>query len=250
MELGMIHRGEHSEITTVAGRTIDSEVSGNMLTCAGRRLDEQALSYQARTGSCRRKVGQPARQYRHQHRRAVEAGAGAARAAAGDEAVNECWIADRDASLHRLHDPQLRLAQPMIKQGGSGSRSTGPPRWATRRGLKRVQARVRRQRAGRGHRRECPPRCRRSRNCTCWPSWCARWAARASTPAPAARPGAGRARVAPMAGNAGGRVVDAGRELVVGSFLRKDHPLFAMRLRRAAHDGAHPFAGTRWPTTV
>ena len=31
MELGMIHRGEHSEITTIAGDTIDSELSGNMI---------------------------------------------------------------------------------------------------------------------------------------------------------------------------------------------------------------------------
>src|SRR6187551_3150766 len=30
MELGMQHRGEHSEITTFVGRSIDSELSGNM----------------------------------------------------------------------------------------------------------------------------------------------------------------------------------------------------------------------------
>jgi NADH-quinone oxidoreductase subunit G len=31
MELGMIGRGEHSEITTFVGKTVDSELSGNMI---------------------------------------------------------------------------------------------------------------------------------------------------------------------------------------------------------------------------
>jgi NADH-quinone oxidoreductase subunit G len=29
--MGMIHRGEHSEITTVVGDSVDSELSGNMI---------------------------------------------------------------------------------------------------------------------------------------------------------------------------------------------------------------------------
>ncbi|MFN7369664.1 MAG: 2Fe-2S iron-sulfur cluster-binding protein, partial [Burkholderiales bacterium] len=31
MELGMLNRGEHSEITTFVGKTVDSELSGNMI---------------------------------------------------------------------------------------------------------------------------------------------------------------------------------------------------------------------------
>ena len=50
MELGMIHRGEHSEITTVAGDTIDSELSGNMIDiCPVGALTSKPFRYSART---------------------------------------------------------------------------------------------------------------------------------------------------------------------------------------------------------
>ena len=50
MELGMIHRGEHSEITTVAGGTVDSELSGNMIDiCPVGALTSKPFRYSART---------------------------------------------------------------------------------------------------------------------------------------------------------------------------------------------------------
>ncbi|MDE2161467.1 MAG: (2Fe-2S)-binding protein, partial [Burkholderiales bacterium] len=50
MELGMIHRGEHSEITTMAGRTVDSELSGNMIDiCPVGALTSKPFRYSART---------------------------------------------------------------------------------------------------------------------------------------------------------------------------------------------------------
>src|SRR5258708_31588777 len=47
MELGMINRGEHSEITTVVGDTVDSELSGNMIDRKSTRLNSshQIISY-------------------------------------------------------------------------------------------------------------------------------------------------------------------------------------------------------------
>ncbi len=49
MELGMIHRGEHSEITTVLNDTVDSEVSGNMIDlCPVGALTSKPFRYQAR----------------------------------------------------------------------------------------------------------------------------------------------------------------------------------------------------------
>ncbi|HEV7912828.1 MAG TPA: 2Fe-2S iron-sulfur cluster-binding protein, partial [Albitalea sp.] len=49
MELGMIHRGEHSEITTVAGDTVDSELSGNMIDlCPVGALTSKPFRYSAR----------------------------------------------------------------------------------------------------------------------------------------------------------------------------------------------------------
>src|SRR6478609_2779457 len=49
MELGMSHRGEHSEITTVLGDTVDSEVSGNMIDlCPVGALTSKPFRYSAR----------------------------------------------------------------------------------------------------------------------------------------------------------------------------------------------------------
>jgi NADH-quinone oxidoreductase subunit G len=49
MELGMIHRGEHSEITTFVG-TVDSELSGNMIDiCPVGALTSKPFRYSART---------------------------------------------------------------------------------------------------------------------------------------------------------------------------------------------------------
>jgi NADH-quinone oxidoreductase subunit G len=54
MELGMIHRGEHSEITTFVGRTIDSELSGNMIDiCPVGALTSKPFRYSARTWELR-----------------------------------------------------------------------------------------------------------------------------------------------------------------------------------------------------
>ena len=50
MELGMIDRGEHSEITTVVGDTVDSELSGNMIDlCPVGALTSKPFRYSART---------------------------------------------------------------------------------------------------------------------------------------------------------------------------------------------------------
>ena len=86
MELGMIHRGEHSEITTVAGRTVDSELSGNMIDiCPVGALTSKPFRYSARTWElARRKQHQPARLHRRQPDRADQGQQGHARGAAGE----------------------------------------------------------------------------------------------------------------------------------------------------------------------
>jgi NADH-quinone oxidoreductase subunit G len=50
MELGMIGRGEHSEITAFVGQTVDSELSGNMIDlCPVGALTSKPFRYSART---------------------------------------------------------------------------------------------------------------------------------------------------------------------------------------------------------
>jgi len=120
MELGMSHRGEHSEIETFVGETVDSELSGNMIDiCPVGALTSKPFRYQARTWELgRRKSISPhdstganliVQVKNHQVLRVVPY---------ENEEVNECWIADRDRfSYEALNGPD-RLTQPMIKQGG------------------------------------------------------------------------------------------------------------------------------------
>src|SRR5690606_27773420 len=50
MELGMAARGEHSEIMSFLGRTVDSELSGNMIDlCPVGALTSKPFRFQART---------------------------------------------------------------------------------------------------------------------------------------------------------------------------------------------------------
>ncbi len=120
MELGMIHRGEHSEITTVVGDTVDSEVSGNMIDlCPVGALTSKPFRYSARTWELsRRKSISPhdstganliVQVKNNQVLRVLPL---------ENDGVNECWLADRDRfSYEALNGPE-RLTAPMIKQGG------------------------------------------------------------------------------------------------------------------------------------
>jgi NADH-quinone oxidoreductase subunit G len=235
MELGMIHRGEHSEITVVAGGTIDSELSGNMIDiCPVGALTSKPFRYSARTWELtRRKSISP-----HD-----STGANLIVQVKGErvmrvlplenDAVNECWIADRDRFSYEALNSESRLKQPMIKQGGAWVAVD----WNTALayvadGLKRVKAEF--GTAGIG----------------------ALGSAHSTVEelhllAKLTR-GLGsesidhRLRQADFSSSDGARwlgmtiaeLSTLQRVLVVGSFLRKDHPLFAQRIRQAARHGA------------
>lgn len=120
MELGMINRGEHSEITTVAGDTIDSELSGNMIDlCPVGALTSKPFRYSARTWELsRRKSISPhdstgtnlvVQVKNHRVMRVLPF---------ENEDVNECWIADRDRFSYEALSSSDRLEHPMLKQGG------------------------------------------------------------------------------------------------------------------------------------
>ncbi|MCI4429227.1 MAG: NADH-quinone oxidoreductase subunit G, partial [Burkholderiales bacterium] len=119
MELGMIHRGEHSEITTIAGETIDSELSGNMIDlCPVGALTSKPFRYSARTWELsRRKSISP-----HDSTGAnlvvqVKSGKVMRVVPLENEAVNECWIADRDRFSYTALNSDARLTVPMIRKG-------------------------------------------------------------------------------------------------------------------------------------
>ena len=238
MELGMSHRGEHSEIETFVGQTVDSELSGNMIDlCPVGALTSKPFRYAARTWELsRRKSISP-----HD-----STGANLVVQVKGDrvlrvvplenEAVNECWIADRDRfSYEALNGPD-RLTQPMIKQGG---------RWRTvdwqtaldyvAHGLRDVRAQhgagaigllasphatveelalAKALMDGLGS-PNIDHRLRAAAFDNAAPAGRARWLGR------------------PIA-----ELSTLDRAFVIGSNLRKDHPLFAQRIRQAVRKGA------------
>ena len=120
MELGMSQRGEHSQIETFLGHTIDSELSGNMIDiCPVGALTSKPFRYSARTWELsRRKSVSP-----HDSTGAnlivqVKNNRVMRVVPFENEAVNECWIADRDRFSYEALNGEERLTTPMIKQGG------------------------------------------------------------------------------------------------------------------------------------
>jgi len=120
MELGMSHRGEHAEIETFLGQTIDSELSGNMIDiCPVGALTSKPFRYHARTWELSRRKSVAAHDSsganlivqvkNNQVMRVVPL---------ENDDVNECWIADRDRFSYEALNGADRLSQPMLKQGG------------------------------------------------------------------------------------------------------------------------------------
>src|SRR5438105_2057081 len=235
MELGMIHRGEHSEITTVAGDTIDSELSGNMIDiCPVGAITSKPFRYQARTWElARRKSVSP-----HDSTGAnlivqVKGGKVMRVVPLENEDVNECWLADRDRFSYEAVNSDERLSMPMVKQNGEWKVTD----WTTAleyvsRSLTQIKAQHGAQAIG------------------------ALGSAHSTVEelhllAKLVR-GIGsenidfRLRHADFSNRDGVRWLGTSiaslsslqRVLVIGSFLRKDHPLLAQRLRQAAKRGA------------
>ena len=120
MELGMTHRGEHSEIEAFVSATVDSELSGNMIDiCPVGALTSKPFRYDARSWELsRRKTISPhdalgsnliVQTKDHTVRRVLPL---------ENESINECWISDRDRFAYEglYHDG--RLKKPKIKHGG------------------------------------------------------------------------------------------------------------------------------------
>ncbi|WP_395700684.1 NADH-quinone oxidoreductase subunit NuoG [Aquabacterium sp.] len=238
MELGMQHRGEHSEISTFVGQSVDSELSGNMIDiCPVGALTSKPFRYSARTWELsRRKSVSPhdstganliVQVKNNQVMRVVPL---------ENEDVNECWIADRDRFSYEALNSPKRLKTPMIKQGGQWKAVD----WNTALGyvadgLKRVKAEHGTAAIGAvasPHRtveelhllaklvrgfgsQSIDVRTRHADFANAAPAGQARWL-----------------------GQSIASLSSLDRAFVVGSFLRKDHPLFAQRIRQAARKGA------------
>jgi NADH-quinone oxidoreductase subunit G len=242
MELGMIHRGEHSEITTLAGRTIDSELSGNMIDiCPVGALTSKPFRYSARTWELsRRKSVSPHDSVGANLVVQVKANKVMRVVPLENEDVNECWIADRDRFSYEALNGESRLTQPMVKQGGAWQAVD----WNTALayvadGLKRVQTEFGATEAGAGigaigHASSTVEELHLLAKLV-------RGLGSESIDHRTRHADFGNVAAAGHARWLGTSVASLSRldrVFVVGSFLRKDHPLLAQRLRQAVRHGA------------
>ncbi len=120
MELGLAGRGEHAEILSFVGSTVDSELSGNMIDlCPVGALVSKPFRYSARTWELsRRKSVSPhcglgsnlvvqVKQNRVMRVLPRE-----------NEEINECWLSDKDRFSYEGLNSEERLSTPMIKRDG------------------------------------------------------------------------------------------------------------------------------------
>lgn len=120
MELGMPHRGELVEVETFIGESVDSELSGNMIDiCPVGALTSKPFRYSARTWELsRRKSISPHDSTGTNLVVQVKSNKVLRVVPLENESLNECWIADRDRFSYEALNSADRLTAPMLKQGG------------------------------------------------------------------------------------------------------------------------------------
>jgi NADH-quinone oxidoreductase subunit G len=120
MELGMANRNMHSEITTFLGRTVDSELSGNMIDiCPVGALTSKPFRYTARSWELqRRKSISPHDSVGANLVVQVKHDSVVRVLPRENESVNECWISDKERFSYQALNSDARLTKPMVKQGG------------------------------------------------------------------------------------------------------------------------------------
>ena len=120
MEFGMLNRGEHSEITTFVGNSVDSELSGNMIDlCPVGALTSKPFRYTARTWELSRRKSVSPHDGLGSNLIVQVRGSKVMRVLPlENEEINECWLSDKDRFSYEGLDSPDRLTVPMIKQGG------------------------------------------------------------------------------------------------------------------------------------
>jgi len=238
MELGMAGRGEHSEILSFVEGAVTSEVSGNMIDlCPVGALTSKPFRYAARTWElARRRSVSPHDSLGSNLVVQVKNDRVLRVVPLENEAVNECWLSDRDRFSYEGLYAADRVTRPMLRRNGQWQEVDWPEALAF---VAQRLAEVKRQHGA---------------------------AAIGALAAPASTveelfllgrlmrglgsesvdfrlrqsdfgADGGRAGV-PWLGMKVAEVDSLDRLLLIGSFLRKDHPLLAIRVRHAVKRGA------------
>ncbi|MDR0481501.1 MAG: NADH-quinone oxidoreductase subunit NuoG, partial [Gallionellaceae bacterium] len=238
MELGQAFRGEHAEIMTFVNGTVDSELSGNMIDlCPVGALTSKPFRYTARNWELSR-------------RRSVSPHDGLGSNLAvqvkdnrvmrvlpiENEDINECWLSDKDRFSYEGLNADDRLTKPMIKQDGQWRETD----WQTAleyvaNGLRQIANEAGAAQIG----------ALATPHSTLEELYLLQKLTRglgsdnvdfrlrqSDFSADGKRAGV------PWLGMSVTDLGKADRFLIVGSFLRKDHPLLASRIRQAVNKGA------------
>jgi NADH-quinone oxidoreductase subunit G len=238
MELGMAGRGEHAEILSFVGSTVNSELSGNMIDlCPVGALVSKPFRYTARTWELmRRKSISPhcglgsnlivqVKQNRVMRVLPRE-----------NEEINECWVSDKDRFSYEGLNSEERLRRPMVRREGQWYECD----WQTAlefvaNGLNAVKERHGAQRIG----------ALGSPHSTLEELYLLQKLIRGLGSDNVDHRlrqsdfrGDAHRRGAPWLGTTIAEVSRLKSALMIGSTLRKDHPLIAQRLRQAVKQGA------------
>ena len=242
MEIGMLNRGEFSEITTFIGKTVESELSGNVIDlCPVGALLSKPYKMSARPWElARRRTVSPHDSLGANLIAQVKLDRVKRVVPFENEEVNECWISDRDRFSYDGLYVEDRLTHPMIRGEDGQWREAS---WSDALQIVVQTINMIREEFG------------------------SEQIGGLASPIATVEEMSLLARLvralgsenvdfrlrqadstfdqvltgAPWLGMSIAELNEVDRVLVVGSFLRKDHPLMAQRLRQAAKRGAQIF---------
>ena len=120
-ELGLVGRGEHAEITAYVDKSVNSELSGNIIDlCPVGALTSKPFRYSARSWELTRRPSIAPHDGLGSHIEVHVKDNKVMRVLPREkESINECWLSDRDRySYEGLNSPD-RLKLPMIKHNGA-----------------------------------------------------------------------------------------------------------------------------------
>ena len=237
MELGMINRGEHAEIVSFVDKTVDSELSGNMIDiCPVGALTSKPFRYTARTWELgRRKSVSPHDGLGANLVVQVKSDKVMRVVPLENEGLNECWLSDKDRFSYEGLNCEDRLLRPMMKAAGRWQEVE----WQV--ALEFVAKRLSEIRTEHGAQAigalgsphstleelYLLQKLVRGLGCENIDFRLRQWDFSPD----------GKRAGAPWLGTNVAELGSLDRVLIVGSFLRKDHPLIANRFRQAAKAG-------------
>lgn len=120
MELGQAFRGEHAEVMAFVGATVDSELSGNIIDlCPVGALTSKPFRFSARTWELSRRKSVSPHDGLGSNLIVQTKNDRVMRVLPREnEAINECWLSDKDRFSYEALNSTDRLTRPMVKQGG------------------------------------------------------------------------------------------------------------------------------------